>query len=440
MIGRRIFILAWPAVLEMMLYMLLDVVDVAFVGRLGPEALVAVGLGAQIYFSALFVFSALAVGATALIARAVGAGEKEQAGKVAAQALLLAVLVGIGFGLVALFFSRSILEVFRFELHVRQLAAAYFQIAGTPAAFALLLFVGSGIFRGAGMTKISLMVAGLTNVVHIGADYVLIFGKLGFPALGVQGAAFATALAQTFGCALILILLVSGLTPLKVCFANFFRIENTLIKKIIGLSVPAGLEEVLLSLGSIVSSFLLVRLGTLAFAAHQVTLAAESLSYMPGYGFAVAATTLVGQSLGARKPYAAHRYGWEAAKMALLVMGGVSLLFLFFPNFVVRVFAKDPEVVELGSICLRIAALEQPSIALNMVLAGALRGAGDTRTPMLVTVLSIWLLRLPLFYLVIYVFSFGLPAIWLVTAFEWLVRASLITAQFRGGRWRQIRL
>lgn len=440
MIRRKIFALAWPAVLEMMLYMLLDIVDVAFVGRLGPRALAAVGLGAQLYFSALFVFSALATGATALVARAIGAGDRERASRVAGQALFLALLIGAGFGLVALFFAPQILNLFRFEFQVRQLAAGYLQIAGTPAAFALLLFVGNGIFRGAGLTKIPLLVAGLTNLLHVVADYVLIFGKFGFPALGVRGAALATAFAQTVGCLLVLYLLASGLTPLRVRFTDFISIDRVLISKIFKLSVPAGFEEALLSLGRIVGSLMLAGLGTLAFAAHQVALTAESLSYMPGYGFAVAATTLVGQSLGAKQYAQAHRHGWEAAKIALLVMCGISLTFLFLPEYVIRVFARDPGVVALGSLCLRIAAFEQPTIALEMVLAGALRGAGDTRTPMLITVLSTWLLRLPLFYLAIYVFSFGLPVIWLITAFDWLVRALLITAQFQRGHWQRIRL
>ncbi|HAA90582.1 MAG TPA: MATE family efflux transporter [Peptococcaceae bacterium] len=437
---KKIIALAWPAILEMLLYMLLDIVDVAFVGRLGPRALAAVGLGAQIYFSVLFVFSAIAAGATALIARAIGAGEKQKAGRVAGQALLLALMIGAGFGLVAFFFAQEIVGLFRFEEEVRQLAAVYLRTAGTPAAFALLLFVASGIFRGAGLTKIPLVIAGITNIVHIGADYVFIFGKLGLPALGVQGAALATAFAQTFGCFLAILLLLTGLTPLRVSPDDFFRLEFGLIGKVVNLSVPAGLEEALISFGAIASSYLLAALGTLAFAAHQVTLVAESLSYMPGYGFAVAATTLVGQSLGAGRPEDACRHAWEAVKLALLVMGGVALIFLFVPELVVQLFASDPEVIGLSALCLRIAAFEQPGIAIDMVLAGALRGAGDTRTPMLITVFSTWFLRLPLFYLAVDVYSFGLPVIWVITVGDWLVRAMLVASCFKRGNWRKIQL
>jgi len=232
---------------------------------------------------------------------------------VAGQALLLALMIGAGFGLLAFFFAQGIVGLFRFEEGVRRLAAVYLRTAGTPAAFALLLFVASGIFRGAGLTKIPLVIAGITNIVHIGADYVFIFGKLGLPALGVQGAALATAFAQTFGCFLAILLLFSGLTPLQVSPGDFFRLEFGLIGKVVNLSVPAGLEEALISFGAIASSYLLAALGTLAFAAHQVTLVAESLSYMPGYGFAVAATT---PHCCFRAAWHRHRHGpcWSPAR------------------------------------------------------------------------------------------------------------------------------
>lgn len=435
---RKIISLAWPAVLEMMLYMLLDVVDVAFVGRLGSRALAATGLGAQIYFSALFIFSALGAGAAALVARAIGAGDKKMAGRVAGQALSWSVLAGLVIGLLAFFCADDVLNLFSFEFHVRQLAAAYIRITGAVAVFALPFFIGNGIFRGAGLTRIPLAVAGITNVIHVAADYVLIFGKLGFPALGVQGAAAATAFAQVCGFAIVVFLLFSGVTPLKIALSDICCVDEALVRRIVGLGVPAGCEEALLSLGRIVSSFMLAGLGTLSFAAHQVALTAESISFMPGYGFAVAAATLVGQSLGAKRPDCAHSQGWQAAKIALCVMGSVSLLFLFLPDFITRIFTNDSNVAGLGAVCLRIAAIEQPTIAIDMVMAGALRGAGDTRTPMLVAVLSTWLLRLPLFYLSINVFSFGLPMIWFITAFDSIVRASFLIYTFQKRRWQKI--
>lgn len=438
MIRRRIFNLAWPAVCEMILYMLLDFVDVAFVGRLGAQSLAAVGLGAQLYFSVLFIFSAMSAGATALIARAVGAGDKERAGRVAGHALTLAFLAGGVVTLCIHLFAANVVSLFHFEPDVRHLAVLYLRVAGSAATFALVLFIGNGIFRGAGMTRIPLLVAALTNVVHIGAEYALIFGKLGFPALGLRGAAIATACAQVFGCLTVIYLLVSGVTGLRVSF-DMLRLDDLrLARSIISLSIPAGCEEALMDLGRITGSFMLANLGTVPFAAHQVVNTAESLSYMPGYGFAVAATTLVGQNLGARNPAGASAHGKEAARMALLVMCGIAFLFLAFPGAVVGIFTSDPRVAALGSFCLRIAALEQPSIALEMVFAGALRGAGDTRTPALVTVLSTWFLRIPMLYFSIYVFHFGLPAVWVITAIDWFARALFVTLQFRRGRWQRI--
>lgn len=441
MIRRKILSLAWPAVCEMMLYMLLDFVDVAFVGRLGAQSLAAVGLGAQIYFSILFVFSALSAGATALIARAVGSKDPERAGKTAGQALSLAVIVGLTVTLSVYLFTDVVVGLFRFETGVQDLAAVYIKTTGSVAAFGLVLFISNGIFRGAGLTRIPFYIAALTNVVNIAGDYVLIFGKFGFPALGVRGAALATASAQVIGCMVMVALLISGATMVRVRPRDFFRLgDRELTSVLLKLSAPAGIEEALMSLGRLIGSFMLAGLGTVPFAAHQVVITAESLSYMPGYGFAVAATSLVGQNLGAREPEQAYQHGLTAARLALVVMGVIALVFLVFPSVIIAIFTRDPQVVGLGALCLRIAAFEQPAIALEMVLAGALRGAGDTHTPAMITVLSTWLLRIPLMYLSVYVFHLGLPAIWIITVFDWLVRASLVIIRYRRGKWQQIAL
>jgi len=439
MINRRIFDLAWPAICEMMLYMLLDFVDVAFVGRLGAQALAAVSLGGQIYFSVIFLFAALSTGATALIARAVGANDLKRAGQIAGRTLLLALILGVVVTLCFQFFADAIIGLFHFEQAVQQMANAYVKITSSVAAFALILFVCNGIFRGAGLTKIPFYVAALTNIVNIIGDYVLIFGKFGFPALGAEGAALATAAAQVLGCLVMIVLLFSGTTMVKMGLTDLVYLGDfNLTSVIVKLSAPAGLEQILMSMASILASFMLSGLGTVPFAAHQVVMTAESLSFMPGYGFAVAATSLVGQSLGAQKPKQAYEHGLAALKMALLIMGMTGLVFLFFPSLIIRIFTSSGPVLELGSFCLRIAALEQLPLAVEMVLAGALRGAGDTRTPALITVLCNWLLRIPLFYLAIYVFHWGLPAIWCITVFDWCVRAVCVAVQYRRGQWQQI--
>lgn len=442
MIRRKILSLAWPAVCEMMLYMLLDFVDVAFVGRLGAQSLAAVGLGAQIYFSVLFIFSALSAGATALIARSVGSGDLERAGKTAGHALSLAVIVGLAVTLSVYLFTDVIVGLFRFEAEVQHLASIYIKTTGSVAAFGLVLFISNGIFRGAGLTRIPFYTAAVTNVINIVGDYLLIFGKCGFPMLGVRGAAVATATAQVVGCVIMVVLLISGATMVRVRPRDFFnlRANRELTGVLLKLSLPAGVEEALMNLGRLIGSFMLAGLGTVPFAAHQVILTAESLSYMPGYGFAVAATSLVGQNLGARKPKQAYQHGLVAARLALMVMGVTAFIFLFFPSFIIRIFTSDPQVVGMGALCLRIAALEQPAIALEMVLAGALRGAGDTRTPAMITVLCTWLLRIPLMYFSIYVFHWGLTAIWIITVIDWLARASLVIIQYRRGKWQQIAL
>jgi Na+-driven multidrug efflux pump len=147
---------------------------------------------------------------------------------------------------------------------------------------------------------------------------------------------------------------------------------------------------------------------------------------------------LVGQSLGTSKPKQAYQNGLEAVRMSLVVMSMTGVIFLLFPSIIVGIFTSSHQVMELGSLCLRITAFEQPALAVEMVLAGALRGAGDTRTPAVITILATWLLHIPFFYLSVFVFHWGLPAIWAVNVLDWSVRAMLLAVQYRRARWQQI--
>lgn len=433
---RRILSLAWPAILEMILYTMVGIVDTAMVGQLGAVPLAAVGLSSQLYFSTIFILEGIGIGATALVIRHVGAGEAERAGRLAGQIILLTALVGLAVTLITVFGAELIIRAFRLEADAARISVAYLRTVGLTAGFMLVLFTANNLLRGAGDTRTPMYIAAMTNLINIIGDYVLIFGKFGFPAWGATGAAVATAGAQLVGCGLVLWVLFSGRFCLILKKEFLIRLNPGAIRCIIRIGLPAGMEEAVYSFGAMVSSYLLVQLGTVAFAAHQVTTRIESLSFMPGYGFAIAAGTLVGQNLGAGRPDEAEKNAWETAKLATLLMSGFSLLFLLVPDWLVAGFTKEPAVTALSRVCIQIAAFEQPSLALAMVLGGALRGAGATRTVMLVSAFGVWLFRLPLFYLIVKVLRLGLVFVWLVTVTDWLIRAGLLGWLIKRGGWR----
>jgi putative MATE family efflux protein len=185
---------------------------------------------------------------------------------------------------------------------------------------------------------------------------------------------------------------------------------------------------------------MVAHLGAVAYAAHQVAVAAESLSFMPGFGFSIAATTIVGQSLGAKEQVQASKSGWEALKLGLMIMVSIGLFFLILPHQIIKVFIPNPEVIELGASCLRIAAFEQPVIAVEMILSGALKGAGDTRWPLYSALVGNWLIRIPLVYLSVFVFHLPVTFVWIVTVIDFTVRSVIVLWRFKSGKWTAIKI
>jgi putative MATE family efflux protein len=434
-LGQRIRRLAWPAILEMGLHMLVGVVDTAMVGRLGAEELAGVALGSRVVFSTIFVFAALGTGAAALVSRSVGAQDQDEADRVAAQALTLAFLLGMVMAVFGYLSARPLFILSQTEPMVQHLAAKYLRIVSVSTLFMLPLFVGNALLRGAGDTRTPLALALFTNILNIIGDYVLIFGWGKVPALGVAGAAWATAGAQIIGAVVGLVLIFSGGVALKVSLQQLLAWDSSLVRRIIRLSTPAALEELTYTISGLTVFFLIGRLGTTALAAHQVAITAESFSYMPGFGFAIAASTLTGQHLGAKDREGAFNSGWLTARYSLTVMGIMGAIFFFFPRLLAQLFTSDASVAELAAICIRIAALEQMPIALEQVLAGSLRGAGDTRYPFLVASLGNWVLRLPLVASAVLVFGWPIWSIWIITVVDWFIRAVLLVIHFRGRQW-----
>ncbi len=437
---KVILSLAWPVILEMALHMIVWVFDTAMVGRLSAQALSAVGLAGAIVFTVTFIFGSLGAGTMAIVARYIGAGRKEKAEDTASQAMGLGFLTGIGVTLSLFFFSDRLLACFVKDVDVLHLAITYTRTTSMAIGFMIVLSVGSSIMRGTGNTKTPMAIAGITNGINIIGDYVLIFGHFGFPRLEVDGAAIATAGAQIIGSLIMMGLLLYGVTGIRVRFSKMFKLDAYEIRRIIKLSFPAAMEEFTHSGSRVVSSLWIAGMGHIAFAANQVAVTAESISFMPGYGFAVAASAIVGQNMGAGKMEEAEYGAVQSTGMGVLLMSVVGLLFFMFPVLLISLFTDIPEVMELGARCLRIGALEQPFIALSMVMAGALRGAGDTRGAFAVAAISNWLIRLPLIYIVVFLLRLNITYVWMVTVTQFAIESGLMTMRFRRKGWRNIDL
>ena len=438
-IRRQVLGLALPAIGEQVLMMTVGLVDTYLVGHLGASALAAVGLANQVLLLAMTLATALATGTTALVARQVGAGDWAGARTSTQQSILLGALVGGVLTLPLVFLAQPALAFFGPSLDVRAMGASYLRVASLPFIMQAILFLGNAALRGAGDTRTPLYVMALVNGLNIVISYLLIHGAGPVPAMGVLGSAVGAAVARGVGGVVILALLVRGRGRLRFQ-RNAWRFHPETVRRILRVGVPAGGEQLLMRGGQAAFTRVVSGLGTAAFAAHQIAIQGQSLSFMPGFGFSVAATTLVGQSLGAGRPDEARASVRESLRMAIAFMSVMGLVLVALAPQVTGLFVDDPQVIALGAQCNRILGLGQPILACMMVLPGALRGAGDTRFTLIVTTLTIWLVRLPMAIVLATTLAIGLPGVWYALLTEMALRVALFWGRFRSGKWTTIRV
>lgn len=433
-------ILAWPVVIEMGLHTFVWIFDTAMVMRLGAREATAVEFGAIVLFNSLFILGALGIGANSLVARYTGAKNLKMAAHTGGQALSLSLLITVVFTAVSLLVYRQLFSSIISDIQTVALTEEYFYYVLVSGGFAYLpLVVASGVIRGVGNTRVPMIIALIANLYNVIGDYLLIFGHYGFPELGVKGAALATGSAQLIGFILSIgyLLLHRGVLPFS--WRSLFPLNRKVIAKVLKLSIPAGAEELTNHGSRMITAGWLTYLGPVAFAANAAAIAAEAFSFMPGMAFAIAATTLVGQRLGAGFIKQARDSGYWAVVLATILMSAFGLIFFFAPYLVMSLFdPPDPEVLRLGILCLQIAAFEQPFIAIAMGFSGALKGLGDTKGPFKIGLYTNLLIRLPLIYAAIYIWNLEIYYIWWITALQYLVSSVFLYLRYRNKDWGKL--
>lgn len=425
---KVILFLSIPAMIENILQTVVGFVDTLFVARLGLTEVTAVGVANAVLAVYMAIFLAIGVGASSLIARGLGAGDKEKGKAIAKQATLLAMIVGAIFGLITLVFSESLLLLLGAEQQVITEGAVYLRIVGGSSVFISLMLIFGSILRASGDTQTPMNVGWVMNIFHIGLDYVLIFGVGSWEGLGVAGAAWATVIARIFGT----LALYSYIRKSDVSFSLFDSIDSkSLIKPILKLSTPAAIERLIMRLGQVLYFGLIVYIGTKTFAAHTIAGNIETFSYMPGYGLAVAATTLVGLHIGAGKLKDAYHYGLLTTVIAVIFMSIIGVVMFFSAPWMASWFTNDMEAIRMITVALRIDAFAQPALAIGLVLTGALQGAGDTKSPLYSTAIGMWLIRIVGIYILGLHLKMGIAGIWLAIALDILIRAIFLSCKYR---------
>ncbi len=411
MTQRRVLGLATPIIGENLLQTLVGAVDTFMVARLGAAAVAGVGTGFELVFFIISILSAIDIGATVLVSQAIGAGEQERANHLARQAIVWGIILAIPVSIGMYFAAPGVIRLFGTAPDVAVAATTYLQVIAATAIALFLSFVCGAVLRGAGDSRTPLKAATLANVVNIGVAYVLIFGHLGLPALGVAGSAWGAASGRALGAAYMLTVMARGGKAISLSgrWGWFPRFDTA--RQLLTLGVPAAMEQVLSS-GAFMTLIAVVALiGTPALAAQQITFTALSLAFLPAFGFSIAATALVGQSIGARAPEDARTASRIALRWALIWMGIGGVLAFIFAERALGFFTGDAAVIASGTNALRALSIALPFWGLWFVSSGSLRGSGDTRSPLIVGASTMWLSVL-IAWIAVRWFDGGLGTVW----------------------------
>jgi putative MATE family efflux protein len=413
MTRKTVFALALPIIGESFLQTAVVAADTLMVSKIDKESVAGVGTAAELVFFIISILVSLEVGATVLISQAFGGRDLAKASRLARQALGWGVLLALPISLIGYFAAPSVINLFGTEPDVAEHATTYLQITAATSVFLLLTFVSSAIFRGVGDSRTPLYASLVSNAVNLVVAWVLIFGHFGLPELGVAGSAWGAAAARASSTLILVTLLARGKKTVSIRGFRGMIPRIDIGRQLFRLGLPASVEQALMSFGFMTLLAVVAILGTAAIAAQQIAFTAMSVAFMPGFGFAMAATALVGQSVGAQR----LENAWKAAKIAerwaVLWMLSVSVIFLSLAHPVLDFFSNDADVIDNGTRAIRAFALSLPFWGLWAVNGGALRGLGDTKTPLVASVVTVWS-AVGLSWLAVEVFDQGLGTIWLM--------------------------
>lgn len=436
--------IAVPSVMEMVLVSMVGSIDTMMVGTIGPEAIAAVGLTGQPRMLMLCVFMALNVGVTAVVARRRGQGEQAKANEALRNGLVLILGLSLLLMSVTLPLAGPLMRLAGAKDDTVDLARTYFLITSSVLPLNGVMLCINAAQRGVGNTRVTMVVNIVSNIVNITLNWLLIGGNLGFPRLGVAGAAIATMCGFVVGCMLSIRSVVSRKSVGRFLHVSIFhsdwRLKRETLRAIGKVGGNAMLEQVAMRIGFFVYGRLVADLGTLAFAAHQICSQFLNISFSFGDGVGVAGTSLVGQMLGRNRPDMAVLYGKIAQRIAMMMALMIASLIVIFRVPLVGLFSTDARVLGLAAQVMLMVALFQPLQTTSVVISGCLRGAGDTRYVAGIMLLCVAIVRPTLAYLGIHWIGLGLFGAWSASIVDLTIRVIGVYTRFHRGKWTKIKV
>jgi putative MATE family efflux protein len=434
------FRIAWPSIVETVLISLISSVDTMMVGGCGPAAIAAVGLTTQPRFVFLALILSFNVGVTAVISRRKGAEDEEGVQRCLKQAVAISAAASLVLTLLSFFLAEPLVMLAGAESDTVDYATDYFRIVMIGALFSNIGLTINAAQRGVGNTKISMTTNLIANVVNLFFNWLLINGVWFFPELGVTGAAVATALGNLVAMLLSVRSVCRKKATLKLFSSVSWGFDRATVSSLLNVASSAAVEQVFMRIGFFLYAAMVARLGTNAYATHQICMNILNLSFAVGDGLSIASSALVGQNLGAQRPDLSKLYCTIAQRIAFCFSTVIFLIFFFGRFFLVGLFTDDGTIIQAGSQLLVIAAFTTHIQTAQVILSGCLRGAGDTRFVAGVSFLSIGLVRPLLTYLFCFPFDWGLVGAWVTLLVDQTMRMVLNKLRFNGGKWTQKKL
>ena len=438
-LSTAIFLLAIPMVFEMVMESVFALVDIYFVSQVSTNAVATIGLTESVVSLIYAVAVGISMAATAVVSRRIGEGDQEGAKNAATQVIYLGLGVSIVFSLVGIYFAKEILGLMKASPDLIEEGYQYTQILIGGNTTIVLLFLINAIFRGAGNASYAMWVLIFSNALNIILDPLFIFGIGPFPELGVKGAAVATTIGR--GSAVILQLLLLWLGKSRVQLAlRHLKLQLAIVSNLVRISW-GGIGQFLIGTSSWVFLMrIMSEFGSEVLAGYTIAIRIVIFCLMPAWGLSNAAATLVGQNLGANAPDRAAKAVWQTGKYNALFMGTLSILFLVWSKPIVSIFSPVEEVINTGSLCLRVFALGYVFYAFGMVLIQSFNGAGDTKTPTYINFVCFWMFQLPLAYFTALSVEWGPVGVMISIVLAEILLTLISAYYFRLGKWKTIKV
>lgn len=444
---KIVFLLAWPAIVEQLLQTCVSYVDAAMVGSIGVNATAAVAVSTTLFWLFIGIVNGFGVGYSVMVGKALGEGNLEKSREVIRQSVVMMLIVGTIITVITeAFLAPNLADWMGAEESIHKDVENYLRIVGMVMTFEVFIIVAGAIIRCCGDTKTPMIYNLFNNIANIVFNFIFIYPAreveiLGLKfniwgaGMGVEGAAMGTALAAVVSGSLMLITLFKGNLNVKISLRDRYKFNTKINREMMNLAIPVALERTIHQSGQMVVTGLATGLGNIAVAAHQLANTAESICFMPTFGFSVASTTMISQSVGAGDKSLAKTYAKLSIKYGILIMLiSATLMFIFAPQLM-SLFIKDEDVIALGATVLRIQAFGEIGLAISNISSGIFKGTGDTKWPFYIAVIGMWIVRIIPAIILINIFDFGLAGIWIPMALDWTVRAGISLYRFKNDRW-----